>query len=347
MTGLTADARSVTIKRRLHLNESPYPPSATVLEAIAAAAARVNRYPEQDDAALMAALADYCGAPAGRIVLTSGSNELLHLLPLIACGAGAEMVVTDPSFPTYRKVAAFYGISVRGVPVNAPGAADVDAIRGAITPACRLVCVPSPNNPTGGLLSGEEIVDLATGVPETMLLHFDEAYYEFGRQAGGVETLPLLARRSGPWIASRSFSKAFGLAGLRLGYSIASSEELAQRCRSLRPNFSVNALAQAAGLAALHDRAHAETMISAIAAERRRLQDGLAEMGFAPLPSAANFVAFPIPPDAGDLVACLASHGILVSPFDLPERRPAIRVTVGTGEDTDALFSALTRKRQV
>ncbi|MGI9434858.1 MAG: pyridoxal phosphate-dependent aminotransferase, partial [Geminicoccaceae bacterium] len=248
MTGVTARRAAAMPTPGLHvpslrldLNECPYPPPPSVTAAIAAAAAHVNRYPPSDDTALMTELAAYCGAAEARIVLTSGSNELLHLLPLIAGALGpeAEIVVADPSFPTYVKVAGFYGVTVRSIPVSASGAADIDAMLAAVTPACRLICVSSPNNPTGGMLEAAAIKVLAAGVPDTAFLHFDEAYYEFGYELSGVETLSLLAERKGPWITSRSFSKAFGLAGIRLGYSIAGSDELARYCRSLRPNFNV------------------------------------------------------------------------------------------------------------
>lgn len=345
MTGPTADAAMAPAIRRLHLNESPYPPSPGVVAAIAAAAAQANRYPEPDCDVLLGALSAYAGAAADRIVVTSGSNELLHLLPLIAQAHGAEMVVPDPSFPTYLKVAGFFGIKVHGVPVRADGRPDVDALLAAITPGCRMVCVPSPNNPTGGPLSAAEIERLVAGVPETMLLHFDEAYYEFGRQAGGVEALPLLEMRKGPWMTSRSFSKAFGLAGLRLGYSIASDRELAMRVRGLRPNFSVNALAMAAGVAALASLDHMGETVGSIAAERRRLSDGLAAAGLDPLPSAANFVAFAVPASDGDLAGRLAAMGILTTAFHMPGNVPAIRITLGRRDDTDAVLDALSTCR--
>ncbi|MGI9437881.1 MAG: aminotransferase class I/II-fold pyridoxal phosphate-dependent enzyme, partial [Geminicoccaceae bacterium] len=144
-----------------------------------------------------------------------------------------------------------------------------------------------------------------------------------------------------PWITSRSFSKAFGLAGIRLGYSIAGSDELARYCRSLRPNFNVNGLAQAAGLAALRETGHYREVLATIGAERDRLRSGLAELGLSPLPSAANFVALPVPPSLGDLASQLDGLGILVGQFDLPGGVPAIRVTVGTSRDTDALLAAI------
>lgn len=331
--------------RRMHLNESPYPPAPGVVAAIADAAVNANRYPAADDAAFYAALSAYCGVPQDRIAVTAGSNELLHMLPLIARAHGAEMVVPDPSFPTYRKVAAFHDITVHGVPVLADGRPDIDGVLAAITPKTRLVCVPSPNNPTGGLVTEDEVRRLVAGVPDTILLHFDEAYYEFGRAEGGVDALPILESRKGPWISSRSFSKAFGLAGVRLGYAMTGDAALAAQIRALRPNFCVNAIAWAAGKAALADLAHVDALVAHTAAARRRLSDGLAALGFAPLPSAANFVAFPVPAKEGDLAGRVEAAGILTTTFMMPGNAPAIRITIGTGEDTDAVLAALTACR--
>ena len=338
MTGHIAEMHRL---RRMHLNESPLAPSPAVVAAITAAAASANRYPEPDDPRFYELLATYAGVDKERLAATAGSNEFLHLLPLLAEAAGAEMVVPDPSFPTYRKVAGFHDITVQAVPVRADGVPDVDAILDAVTDRTRLVCVPSPNNPTGGLLNEEEIKRLVSGVPDSILLHFDEAYYEFGREAGGIETLPILEQRRGPWASSRSFSKAFGLAGIRLGYTIASDNELATRIRGLRPNFCVNALAWAAGSAALSDLAHVEAGVASVAHERRRLSDGLSELGLSPLPSAANFVSFPVPPDHPDLAKAIRTAGILTTTFLMPNGTPAIRVTAGAQADTDAFLATL------
>lgn len=338
MTGPIAE---MSMPRRMHLNESPLAPSPAVVAAIAEAAAVANRYPEQDDPRFYEMLAAYAGVEKDRLAATSGSNEFLHLLPLVAGAPGAGMVVPEPSFPTYRKVSGFHDITVQAVPVRADGVPDVDAILGAITGHTRLVCVPSPNNPTGGLLTEAEIVQLVSGVPASIFLHFDEAYYEFGREAGGVETLPILEQRKGPWASSRSFSKAFGLAGIRLGYTIASDVDLATRIRGLRPNFCVNALAWAAGKAALSDLAHVEAGVAGVAHERRRLSDGLSELGLSPLPSAANFVSFPVPPEHPDLAKAIQAAGILTTTFKMPDGTPAIRVTTGTPADTDAFLATL------
>lgn len=330
--------------RRLDLNESPYPPSSEIIDAVAAAAAGLNRYPTVDDPALLAALAQYAGAPADRIVLAAGSNELLHLAPLLAeARPGDEIVLPEPSFPTYGKVAAFCRLTAKRTPLTPAGAVDVAAILAAITDRTRIVAVPTPNNPTGGWLGAAEIARLARETPPHTLLHLDEAYYEFGQAAGAPASLPLLARAPAPWLATRSFSKAFGLAGARIGYGIASSADLAARWRAMRPNFNISSLSLAAGRAALAHRDAGARRVAEIIAERDRLADGLRGLGLPPLPSAANFLAFPAARLGGlDAAARLAEQGVRLAGFSLGGA-PYLRATIGTSEDSAALLSALAR----
>ena len=339
MTGPTADPAA---PRRLHLNESPLAPSPHVIDAIAEAAQSLNRYPGEAQSGLFEAIAAYAGVAPERIVVTAGSSELLHMLPFIArTRPGDEIVLPEPTFPVFAKVAAMHGLTVRNVPVDARGAADVDGILAAISQRTAIVAVATPNNPTGGMVGADDLARLCAEMPAGPLFHLDEAYYEFGRVAGGPETLPLLARVKGRWLSSRSASKAFGLAGLRLGYAIASDAALAAECRAVRPMFNVNALALAAGRAAL---AHAEESladVAALAAERDRVAGRLAALGLSPLPSGANFIAFAAAPLGADPVAVLAERGILVIGFAMADGTPMIRASIGSEADNEALLAAL------
>lgn len=326
----------------MHLNESPLPPSDKVVAAIAEAARGLNRYPGEAGSGLVEAVAAYAGVEPERIILTDGSSELLYLLAFMAgTGPGDEIVLPEPTFPVFARMASLNRLTLRSVPVDAAGAADVGGILGAITERTALVCVPTPNNPTGGLIGAEGIARLCEEMPRHPLFHLDEAYYEFGRAAGGPETLPLLERVRGRWLSSRSMSKAFGLAGIRLGYAIASDAEFAAACRAVRPQFNVNALALAAGRAALAEADESLARVAALAAERDELAARLAAMGLAPLPSAANFVAFRADGLGPDPVAALARQGILVIGFAMPDGTPMIRASLGTQADNAALVDAL------
>ena len=326
---------------RLHLNESPIPPSLKAVMAMRASASEVHRYPDNEPAALAAALAARLGVGSARLVFGNGSSELLLAAAQLALGPGEEAVVPVPSFPLYDKAIGIQHAHRIGVRTTAEGCVDVAATLAAIGPRCRLVYAATPNNPTGGLLTAEALEQLVLGVPGDVLLLLDEAYYEFGRAAGGPESLPILARRRGPWIATRTFSKAQGLAGIRVGYGIASDAALAESFRKLRLNFTLNHVAQAGALAALDDDAHTHSVLAANATARARLAAGLAELGFAVFPSATNFVTARTPHAATDLAAALAEQGILVMALAWPGAPDVLRISVGAPDDVETVLAAL------
>jgi histidinol-phosphate aminotransferase len=326
---------------RLHLNESPTPPSPRAVAAMQAAAAEVHRYPDNEPAALAAALSASIGVRPGRLVFGNGSSELLLAAAILTLWPGDEAVVPVPSFPLYEKAIEIQGGRVVGVATTVDGRVDVPAVLAAIGPKCRLVCAATPNNPTGGLLDAAAVEALALGVPDDVLLLLDEAYYEFGRDAGGPETLPILARRRGPWIATRTFSKAQGLAGIRVGYGIAQSTALADAFRNLRLNFTLNHVAQAGALAALADDVHTRAVLATVAVARAGLAAGLSVLGFEVFPSATNFVTARSPRPAPALVRALAERGILVMSLAWPGAPNVLRISVGSPDDVATVLAAL------
>lgn len=329
--------------RSLHLNEAPFPPPPGAIAAMQQAAAAVNRYPDHEGEKLVAELARRNAVPAARFVIGAGSNELLTASAALALDPGDEMVAPAPGFPAYAKGAAVNAALHVAVPNRADGVVDVDGILAAVSPRTRLVFVCSPHNPTGGLMTRDEIERLVARLPDDLLLHFDEAYYEFGRYAGGPDVLPILAARPGPWIVTRSFSKAYGLAGARVGYGITGSEELAEAYRKLRTNFSVNAVALAGARAALDDEAYLARMLDHVAEQRNRLATGLAPYGFTALPSAANFLTLLTPRPAAALAAALRADNIYVVALPAPGAHGALRISIGTAEDTHAVIAGLKR----
>ena len=336
-----AGATTGIAPRALHLNESPFPPSPRVVEAMRRALSGANRYPDHDGGALARVIASHSGVDASRIVIGAGSNELLFVSADLAVDPGDEVVAPVPGFPTFAKSTAMRAGTLVAVPCRSDGCVDVVAVLAAITPKTRLVFVSSPHNPTGGLLRQAEIEALVHGVPSSVLLHFDEAYYEFGRHAGGCETLPLLERRQGAWIATRSLSKAYGVAGMRVGYGLTSSPDLAAAYRTARINFSVGSVAMAGAEEALREEDAVARLLQHNAERRAQLVDGLAPWGWRALPSAANFVAFVTPAPAVETAARLRALGILVSPFALPNTSGALRISTGTQADMQAVFDAV------
>jgi histidinol-phosphate aminotransferase len=329
--------------RSLHLNESPFAPAPSVVAAMQRAAAELNRYPDHDGSELVRVIAARTGVPPDRIVIGAGTNELLYASADISLDPGHEAIAPDPGFPTYAKTIAMRGGTYVGVPVRADGTVDIAATLAAVTPRTRLVFVATPHNPTGGMLEQADIETLVRELSDSVLLHFDEAYYEFGRHAGGPEALPILERRRGPWIATRSFSKAYGLAGVRIGYGLTNSRELADAYRKIRVNFSVNAVALAGARAALDATEHMMALLDHTAGERKRLAVALERIGFQALPSAANFLTVKTPRPAHVLAAALEAENIFVLPFPWPGTPGAIRITIGSREDTDAVVAAIPR----
>jgi histidinol-phosphate aminotransferase len=293
-----------------------------------------------------AALAVGSGVPTERIVVANGSDELITLVSTAFLESGVQAVVPVPSFARYALAARIAGAEVDAVPVTARGVVDVDAMLAAVTAHTRVFWCATPNNPTGGWIDEEAAVRLIEQVPSNVVLAFDQAYFEFGRAAGAPELLPLLAARHGPWIVLRTLSKAYGMAGLRLGYALASSSELAESLNRLRNVFSVNVLAQAAAVAALADPAHMRYIVEGCVAERERMRARLEGGGFATLPSAANFLAVETPLDGVSAAAALRRAGILVVPIHGAAFGRYVRVTIGTAEQNDAFCAAMEELRR-
>jgi histidinol-phosphate aminotransferase len=324
--------------RRLSLNESAYPPSPKVVAAVAEAAATAYRYPDPRCRDVAARLSERVGIPVERIGFGNGSHELIMLVGQAFVDPGTAVVVPNPSFQPYQTATRLAGGEVVAVPVAADGANDVAAMLAATSPKTRIVYAATPNNPTGALLTPSALERLVSDAPEGVLLIVDEAYYEFGRLAGGADVLAALKKRRGPWLVLRTFSKAYNLAGLRIGYVYSSDAALIEAINKVRGVFSVNRLAQAAAVAALDDEAYALETMKKTAAERDRLAQGLAQLGCPPLPSAANFVAARMPMPAADAVARLSAAGLMTVPVGGPPFERHVRFTVGTPADTDAVL---------
>lgn len=327
--------------RRMNLNESPFQPSAKAIAAMQDACTRVNRYPDPQWRALTAAISEETGIPQHRIVMGNGSDEAIVSAGRLSISPGDEVLVPTPSFPSYNAAAVVNGGTLVAVPIKADGSNDVDAMNASVTDRTRLVFAASPNNPTGNVLSREEVERLALGIPATALLVLDEAYYEFGIHNGGEDHLKVMAKRTGPWAVFRTFSKAYGLAGIRVGYILAGSDEIASAFQKMRSMFNVNVVAQAGALAAWHDKDHRHILLEKTRIERERLTAGLIALGAEPFPTVANFVTAKMDRPAADIVAALFEKGVMISRLIHPGYENYIRVTVGSDEDTDGFLAAL------
>ncbi|MCB9506565.1 MAG: histidinol-phosphate transaminase [Myxococcales bacterium] len=323
---------------KLASNENPLGPSPAAVAAAAAAAAEVHVYPDPTCHALRHALAPMLGVEASRVLIGNGSNELITLLARAFGTPGGNVVVSELGFVAYRICATAAGLAVRSVR-EIDMRADVDALIGACDANTRLLFFANPNNPTGTHVGGEALRRLVAGVPDHVLLVIDEAYAEYVDEAACPSALPLLNEREN-LVVMRTFSKAYGLAGLRVGYAAAPSY-VAEVVNRVRDPFNVGHVAQAAALAALGDAEFLERARATNAAERPVIEAMLDDAGLRRWPSEGNFVMFEAPYDGRRLNDQLLRCGVIVRPlaaYGLPNH---IRVTVGTAPQNQRFGAAL------
>jgi histidinol-phosphate aminotransferase len=320
--------------RRLDFNENTRGCSPRVLEAVREAASRslLGTYPDAECA--HREMAEGFGVSPAQMVLTNGTDEAIALLVGAYVEPGGEVVLPEPTYAMYRFYAEAAGARVKAVPAPAPYAAvPADALVAAIGPSTQAVFVANPNNPTGTAFSSEELRRIIQANPSACVL-VDEAYFEFH----GETMLPELEAHPNLFVC-RTFSKAYGLAGLRLGalFSRAENLEPVRRCRS---PYSVNALALVAGVAALRDREYVQGYAAEVRASRDRIESALRDQGIRYVPSRANFVLLDAGARAEALLAAARRSGILLR--DRRHEFPgAVRVTVGTAEDADRFLGVL------
>ncbi|WP_430593743.1 histidinol-phosphate transaminase [Isoptericola sp. QY 916] len=320
---------------KLSSNENPYPPLPSVLEAITRAAEETNRYPDMYATELVEALAAHVGVPAEQVVVGNGSVAVLgHVLQAVV-EHGDEVVFPWRSFEAYPIVVAVAGGVAVTVPVAADGRLDLSAMAAAVTPRTRVVMVCTPNNPTGPVVHADELEEFLAAVPRDVLVIVDEAYLEFVRDPQAPEGVDLL-RRHPHVVLLRTLSKAYGLAGLRVGYAVA-EPRLAAGIRAVSTPFGVNHIAQRAALASLEPVAQDELRqrVDALVAERERVVAALREQGWDLPETHANFVWFPLGEETVARAAEATAAGVLVRPF----AGDGLRVSIGEVEANDAFLA--------
>jgi histidinol-phosphate aminotransferase len=323
-------------------NESPYPPVPAVVEAITKSLSGLNRYPDPTNAALRRKLADRHGVPATRIAIGNGSCDILLAAGEALLEPGAELVYAWPSFSIYPHLAAASGARAIEVPVDAEHRHDLEAMLKEVTVATRLVIVCNPNNPTSTALPLDEVAAFIADVPRHVCVILDEAYVEFSLLQDPDDSLALLDKHPN-LVLLRTFSKVYGLCGLRVGYGLAGSEEFRTAVDQVRQPFFCNAAAQAAALEALNHQDEVARRVERNLAERIGLEEGLRELGIEPAESHANFVWFDLGEgrEEPDIVRGLAQRGVLVRAGAALGRDGALRVTVGTQAENERFLEAL------
>ena len=325
---------------KLSSNENPYPPLPGVVEAVTAAAAQMNRYPDMGSVALYDALAAKLGVPATQIAAATGSVAVLYHLLQAYCDPGDEVVHAWRSFEAYPIAAAVVGAVSVQVPLTADARHDLDAMAAAVTERTKAVLLCTPNNPTGPALTDAEVRAFVDRLPSDVLVVIDEAYREFVRQADSLDALALVRERSNV-VVMRTFAKAYGLAGLRVGFLVG-PEEVATAVRACALPFGVSSVAQAAAVASLRAEPELLERVDALVAERTRVVEALAEQGWELPDAQGNFVWFPVGDRALELAAAAEEAGVMVRPF----AGEGVRVSIGERAANDVLIETSRRFRR-
>ena len=324
---------------KLASNENPLGPSPLAVQAVIAAASGMHSYPDASGYAVRQALAVHYGIGAEHIVLGNGSDEILNVLGQVFLdGPDHRAVMGWPSFLRYPATAQLADSQCVKVPLDAAWRHDVGAMIAALTPSTRLVFVANPNNPTGTLVPSSEIERLIAALPGGAVLVLDEAYYEFARDVPGYPDSLEWVREGRPVVVTRTFSKSYGLAGIRVGYAFAPLE-VVDAFNRVREPFDVNSLAQAAAIAALQDTDHLAKTLSVNKAGLAWIESRMKELGFATVESFANFVCIEVG-DAKAVADALLREGVIVRSghvFDMPGH---LRVTIGRPEEVARFLTA-------
>ncbi len=333
VAGRPARGASDLAPYKLSSNENPYPPLPGVLEAINAAAADTNRYPDAAATDLKAALAQRLAVPVEHLALGAGSVALLTHLVQVTCDEGDEVLFAWRSFEAYPIAAAVEGAVACRVPLRPDGTHDLDAMAAAVTERTRLVLLCTPNNPTGPVLHRDAVARFLDRVRPDLLVVIDEAYLEFVRDPEAVDGLATYRERPNVAVL-RTFSKAYGLAGLRVGYAVAHAPVAAALRRVATP-FGVSRVAQAAAVASLAAEPALRERVDALVAERTRVLGVLAAQGYRVPQAEGNFVWLALGARTPEFEAACAEVNLSVRAFG----EEGVRVTIGEPEANDRLLT--------
>lgn len=350
--------REIGIKKivKLASNESPLGPSSGVIRAIKDGLSRINRYPEGGCSYLKKKLAEKLGVNASCIIVGNGSDEIITFALRAFVEEKDEVIVAHPSFLIYEIAAKVCNADIVRVPLK-NFRYDLKRMKEAIREKTKIIFIANPDNPTGSYVNKQEVEEFLQGLPENLIVYFDEAYFEFTKELGDFpDTLAYLKNKPRTFlrdrevrdkkvrgkniIVTRSFSKAYGLAGLRVGYGV-SCPELISYMNRVREPFNVNSLAQAAAIVALEDEAHLELVRRVVSEGKKYLCRSFDKLGFRYIPSATNFILVDVERPGEEVYRQLLKLGIIVRDMKAWELDNFIRVTVGTMAENRRFIKAL------
>lgn len=322
-------------------NENCLGPSPKAVEAIIKNLKNINRYPDASSFYLREKLAKYLGVSGNSLIFGNGSDEVICMAVRTFVSEGDEVVIASPTFLIYEIISQAQNAAIRLIPLTRDLRHDLKAMKAAITAKTKLVFIANPDNPTGTYITRPELEDFLEGLSEKVIVFLDEAYFEFADYGckdypNGIEYL----KKRRALIVARTFSKSFGLAGLRIGYGIADSEIIGYMERTREP-FNVNLLGQVAALAALDDRSFLKKTLAHVEKEKSFLCSEFGKMGIAYTESATNFIIADVKKDCKTVFAALLKLGVIVRDMKAWGLDTHIRVTVGTRAENRKFIEAL------
>jgi len=323
---------------KLASNENPLGPSPRAVAAMVEALKEVRLYPDNDCYHLMKAMAKHLDVPEDWLIMGRGSDEVIHLLGLAFVNPGEEVLMADPPFALHESTA----VVMDGVAVKVPlkdYMHDLGAMREAITPKTKLIFISNPHNPTGTMVTRREVERFMDGLPQGIVVAFDEAYFEYVDSSEYPDSLAYV-RQGRNVVVLRTFSKIYALAGLRIGYGIA-PPNLMQHLRQVRQPFNVSNVAQAAATASLADKEQVERSRLVNQEGKRYLEGQLRRLGLKFAPSQANFIFVDLRLDSVAVFEKLLRQGVIVRTGDIFDFPTHIRVTIGTQADNEKFIAAL------
>ncbi|MAQ47138.1 MAG: histidinol-phosphate transaminase [Confluentimicrobium sp.] len=328
---------------KLDSNENPLSCSPAVGPAMQAVQDRIFRYPDREELRLRAALSRDLGVGPDRLAFTAGSEDLVSILFRMVLRPGDTVLTAVPAFGLYEICAQHASAHTQKVPFNADWSFPVDALIAALADRPRVLVICSPCNPVGAAITLDDLDRLLRAASADTLVVLDEAYVEFMDDATRGQHFKRLKAHDGPWMALRTFSKAYGLAGLRIGYGIAHHPALAAAVYKVRSPFNVSATALAGAEAAYGDQDHVGATRDFVAGERDRVAAALRAMGLDPAPSQGNFLFFDCRRPARAVADRLRAQGVLIKPWHEADYLTCARVTIGRAEDNDTFLATLKR----
>lgn len=331
----------ITEAIKLASNESPYPPFKRVIDAINRELTKLNRYPDGGATFLREALAERMNVSPSRVMVGSGSNELIRLMANVLLNPGDEVVMANPSFVVYPLVTMLMQAKAVMVPVDVDYRHDLEKMLEAITPKTKLLFICNPNNPTGTIVTKAEVESFMSKVPDHVVVVFDEAYFELATSEDYPDGMDYIDCGK-PVVVFRTFSKVYGLAGLRVGYGIG-PEWLVEAINKVREPFNVSTIAQVAAMESLECDDEVAERRNLNAEGLEYLYGELKRLDLKFVPSQANFVLIDIGMNSRTAMAELMKQGIIVRPADMFGSPAHIRLTVGTPEENIRFINELER----